>query len=108
MRGDERPRLPDPRDKETHGGRPHLSRGLDSAEDEEEGEGPGQQQAEHLTQVHPARLVDGRGDVQGLPVEEVLGGRGPFALLVRARHVGVQRALCPGQNGLGVDERTLV
>lgn len=83
----------------------HLAGGLGAAEDAEVDHEPGQRQAERLLPLHAAAGLQRRGDVQGLPVPEVLGGRRLLTLLLVAGAVAVQGAGSPWQGVLGGRDR---
>lgn len=79
----------------------HLAGGLGATKDAEVDHQPGQDQAERLLPLHAAAGLQRWGDVQGLPVPEVLGGRRLLALLLVASVVGIQGAGGPWQGVLG-------
>lgn len=81
--------------------RSHLAGGGGAAEDAEVNHEPGQRQAQRLLPLHAAAGLQRRGDVQGLPVPEVLRGRCLLALLLVARAVAVEGAGGPRQRVLG-------
>lgn len=78
----------------------HLAGGLSATEDAEIDHQPGQRQAECLLPLDAAAGLQRWGDVQGLPVPEVLGGRRLLTLLLVACVVGVQGAGGPWQGVL--------
>lgn len=57
----------------------HLPRGLDAFDHSQANKAPGHQQTQGHLPVEPSALRDGVGDVQGLAVPEVGGGRAPLA-----------------------------
>lgn len=67
----------------------HLPRRLDALNDGQADYGPGRQQGQGHLPVDAARVVDAAGDVEGLAVPEVSGGRAPLAL--RLHHFGGKR-----------------
>lgn len=77
--------------------RSHLAGGLGAPQDAQVHDEPGQHEAERRLPLHAPAVLDGRGDVEGLPVPEVLRGGRLLTLLVVARAVVVQRAHGPRQ-----------
>ena len=59
---------------------PYLPRGLDALNDGHADDDPGAQQGQGHPPVEAARVVDAAGDVEGLPVPEVGGGRALLTL----------------------------
>lgn len=80
--------------------RSHLAGGGGAAEDAEVNHEPGQRQAQRLLPLHAAAGLQRRGDVQGLPVPEVLRGWSLLTLLLVARAVAVEGAGGPWQGVL--------
>lgn len=84
----------------THSPKPYLAGGLGAPQDAQIHHQPGQDEAQRRLPLHRPALLDGRRDVEGLPVPEVLRGRGLLTLLDVARAVAVQRAHGPRQGVL--------
>lgn len=53
---------------------PYLPGGLDALDDGQADNDPGPQQGQGHPPIQPAAVIDGAGDVQGLPVPEIGGG----------------------------------
>lgn len=83
----------------------HLARGLGAPQDAQVHHRPGQDQAQRRLPLHSPALLDGRRDVEGLPVPEVLCGRGLLTLLIVACAVSIQGADRPWQGVLQVVQR---
>lgn len=71
----------------------HLPRGLDALDHGHAHNGPGHEEAQGHLPVEAPALRDGVGDVQGLSVPEVGGGRALFTL--RLHHCNGSRASVP-------------
>lgn len=71
----------------------YLSSGLHPPHDAEIDNAPGQQEAQCLALVNPSILSDRAADVQGLPVEKVLRGRGYHTLFQVPCVVAIYRTL---------------
>lgn len=78
----------------------YLPRRLHPPADEQVGDDPGEQETQSLAGVNTSVHLDRRRNVQRLPEEEVLRGRGLLALLQGRRPVVVDGTLGPGQDRL--------